>query len=185
MKKLIPIIESVDENAVRGDAETIYRDCIMLVVKHPGEEKYLYISNKKFGWNFLVQGGIEEGENMLVSAIRELVEETGFTDIKSVKKLDFIMDNVYYAAHKKQNRYAVVYTFYIELNSLTQKEHEDVGKIKFDTYKNLKDIFGAAFVHHYYLLGIATGNQKEEVSVDKTRLGENKLVNHMVKYREE
>lgn len=184
MKNLkVPIIESIDENKLVPEAKTIYRDCIMLVIKHPTLNKYLYLHNKKFGWNVLVQGGIEPGENPFIAAIREMTEETGYTDIKSITKLDFEMDNVYYAAHKNQNRYAIIKTFYIELNSLKQTDHETAAEVKFATYQQLERIFGAPFVHHYYLLGIATGNQKNVPSKSQSKLGTLKLVNQKVTYR--
>lgn len=182
-KQIVPIIESIDGNKLVPSAKTVYRDCIMLVIKHPSEDKYLYLHNKKFAWNVLVQGGIEEGENPFISAIREMTEETGLYDIKSIIKLDFEMDNVYYAAHKAQNRYAIIKTFYIELNSLKQLDHEDESDILFDTYENLYDIFGAPFRHHYYLLGIATGNQQNIDNGNQSKLGTLNLVNHKVTYR--
>lgn len=180
---IVPIIESIDNNKLVPSAKTVYRNCIMLVIKHPTENKFLYLHNKKFGWNVLVQGGIEEGENSFVSAIREMTEETGYCDIKSITKLDFEMDNVYYAAHKNQNSYAIIETFYIELNSLKQIEHENESEILFDTYENLYDIFGAPFRHHYYLLGIATGKQQNVASKDQSKLGTLDLINHKVTYR--
>ena len=182
--KLVPIIESIDENAVVETAQTVYRDCIMLVVKHPTEEKFLYLHNKKFGWNVLVQGGIEDGENEFVAAARELTEETGYRDVKLIKKLDFVMDNVYYAAHKKQNRYAIIKTFYIELNSLEQNEHEEESDILFENYEKLYDIFGAPFRHHYYLLGTAIGKQEVISGENESKLGNLDLVNHIVRYRD-
>ncbi len=181
--ELVPIIESIDDNKLVATAKTVYRDCIMLVIKHAIENKFLYLHNKKFGWNVLVQGGIEEGENAFISAIREMTEETGYYDIKSITKLDFEMDNVYYAAHKNQNRYAIIKTFYIELNSLKQIEHEDESETLFDTYENLYDIFDAPFRHHYYLLGIATGKQQNIDSKNQSKLGNLDLVNHKVTYR--
>lgn len=183
---MIPIIESIDENKVVKDAETIYRDCIMLVVKHPTENKYLYLHNKKFGWNVLIQGGIEKDENPMISALRELIEETGFYDIKKIEKLPFEMDNVFYAAHKNQNRYARIKTYFIELASLKQKEHEDEAEVLFDTYENLYDLFGAPFRHHYYLLGVAIGAQNpNDLDVNNSgKLGALELVNQQVSYRE-
>ncbi len=180
---MIPVIESIDENKPILGVKTVYRDSIMLVVKHPHEDKYLYLHNKKFDWNILLQGGIDENENMLISAIRELIEETGYNDIKSVTKLDFEMDNVYYAAHKNENRYALIKTFYIELNSLYQLEYEDDAEVLFETYENLYDLFGAPFRHHYYLLGIATGKEVFTVNDDSSKLGNVTLINQQVKYR--
>lgn len=112
-----------------------------------------------------------------------MTEETGYYDMKSITKLDFEMDNVYYAAHKNQNRYAIIETFYIELNSLNQIEHENESDILFDTYENLFDIFDAPFRHHYYLLGIAIGKQQNVASKDQSKLGTLDLINHKVTYR--
>lgn len=183
MKNVVPIIESIDKNKVLPSAEIVYRNSIMLVIKHPFENKYLYLHNKKYGWNVLVQGGVEEKENIFISAIREMIEETGYYDIKSITKLDFEMDNVYYAAHKNQNRYAIIKTFFIQLNSLKQQEHENDAEILFDTYENLYNIFGAPFRHHYYLLGIATGNQENIENENPHKLGTLNLINHKVSYR--
>ena len=182
---LIPIIESIDENKLVPSAETIYRDCIMLVVKHPTENKYLYLHNKKFGWNILIQGGVEDNESPMLSAVRELVEETGYSDIKKVEKLPFEMDNVFYAAHKNQNRYAKIKTYFIELNSLAQNQHEDEAEVLFDTYENLYNLFGAPFRHHYYLLSVAIGKENAN-DLDENnphKLGSLELVNQKVLYR--
>jgi hypothetical protein len=182
----IPIIESIDENKLVADAKTVYRDCVMLVVKHPTENKYLYLRNKQFGWNILIQGGIEENENHMISAIRELVEETGYFDIKKIEKLPFEMDNVFYAAHKNVNRYARIKTYFIELASLAQQEHEEETEILFDTYENLYDLFGAPFRHHYYLLGVATGIQNTtDLDIGNPgKLGTLELANQRVSYRD-
>ncbi len=161
------------------------RDVIMIVVKHPTEDKYLYIHYKNFGWNVLVQGGIEDNENSFISAVRELEEETGFYDIASIEKLPLEMDNVFYAAHKKVNRLAKIKTFFIKLNSMAQKSHEDEFDVMFDTYENLYDIFGPSFRHHYFLLGIAVGKESmDNLDVnDENHLGNVEMVNHKISYR--
>lgn len=182
---IIPIIESIDENKIVKDADTVYRDCIMLVVKHPTEDKYLYLRNKKFGWNILIQGGIECNENPMISALRELTEETGYFDVKKIEKLPFEMDNVFYAAHKNVNRYAKIKTYFVELASLLQQGHEEEAEILFDTYENLYNLFGVPFRHHYYLLMVAIGleNPNDLDVASPTKLGSLELTNQQVSYR--
>ncbi len=182
---MIPIIESVNENKQVPGVKTIERDVVILVVKHPVEDKYLYLHYKKIGWNVLVQGGIDNGENPMIAAVRELVEETGFYDIKKIERLPLDMDNIFYAAHKNENRYARAKTYFIELASLKQNPHEDDFDIAFDTYENLFEIFGPAFTHHYFLLAVAIG--KESIDGlnpnDSKHLGQFELTNLRVSYR--
>ena len=179
---MVPIIESIDENKPLEGARVVYRNAVIIVVKHPFEDKYLYLHNKKFGWNILVQGGIEDDEDPAISAVRELEEETGYFDIKKIEKMPFEMDNVFYAAHKNENRYAIIKNYYIELASLKQKEHEDDAEVLFENYEKLYDIFGPQFRHHYFLIGLATG--KENLNdISEKKLGSVELVNHKVSYR--
>ncbi|MDR2933737.1 MAG: NUDIX domain-containing protein [Rickettsiales bacterium] len=184
---MIPIIEADNENRVMPGVETIERDTILAVVKHPTEDKYLYLKYKKLPWNVLIQGGIEGGENPMISALRECIEETGFYEIRSIQKLPLDFDNVFYAAHKNVNRYSRVKTYFIELASLAQKPHEDEFDILFDTYENMQDIFGPAFAHHYFLLGVAIGKQSiDDLDYNSsTYLGKLKLDGLKVSYRQE
>ena len=119
---IMPVNASLDDNRPREDKECSYRQNVVLVVKHPSLDKYLYIDYNKQAWKCFISGGIEEGETPKDAAIRELKEESGFTDIKNIRELPFKMANVFYAAHKGVNRYSTVTSFYIELNSDNQKQ---------------------------------------------------------------
>ncbi len=78
---------------IRPDKEMTERRVVNAVIKHPTEDKYLCVHNKKFNWINFVMGGIEGDETPIEAAIREVVEETGYTDIsRLIKKWNlFIM----------------------------------------------------------------------------------------------
>lgn len=111
-----------DESAVRPDKPMTERKVVVVVMKHPTEEKYCCMQNKKFGWIDFVMGGIEGEETSLEAAARELDEETGYTDYEFTGELPEVYYDNFYAAHKDVNRHIEVHTVYGKLNSLKQKE---------------------------------------------------------------
>jgi leucyl-tRNA synthetase len=68
-----------DENIIKFDAATV-------IIKHWEEELYYVVefSNKAQGF---VGGHVELGETTEQTAIREAIEESGYTDIKSIERL--------------------------------------------------------------------------------------------------
>ena len=86
------------------------------------------MKNKEFNWIDFVMGGIEEKETPREAAIREVKEETGYTDIEILKDLDFIYYDNFYAAHKKVNRHITCYTVIAKLNTLNQIERTEKEK---------------------------------------------------------
>lgn len=77
--------------------------------------------------NFII-GGIEDGESELEAAIREIKEETWYTNIKFIEKVPFEIQANFFAAHKDVNRKIHVNTLIFDLISnehveITEDEH--------------------------------------------------------------
>lgn len=119
-----PIYNGVGKDAIRQDKEfTKKRINIDAIIKHPDKDEYIVLDwIAPLNWTSFVIGGVEEGETLEQATKREMIEETGFYDVKSITSLLATNVNNAYVAHKDINRYAIHYPYIIELNSLEQKE---------------------------------------------------------------
>lgn len=94
------------KDAPRPDKPTVRRRTAFALVKHWSEDKYLCLDWEKFGWHSGIIGGIEEGEDAIEAAKREIVEETGYKHPIFKKIIGEAMHTNFFAAHKDVNRYA-------------------------------------------------------------------------------
>ena len=117
-----PLIEvTTGEFAWQPDKPVVPRSCMLAIVKHWAKDEYLCLSSEKHGWTTFVIGGIEQGEDAIKTAEREIAEETGFTNIKYVRTLGNPIYAKHFAPHKNVNRLAEVTGLYFELQSPTQQ----------------------------------------------------------------
>ncbi len=122
----LPIVQviaprHVDETSpFRPDKDTIPRNVVACVIKHPTEDKYL-IARPRGGdkWSPLM-GGIEDGESIEDTARREIIEETGYVNIASIERKGSVFAGEFFAPHKDLNRIAYNNVIYVELGSLEQ-----------------------------------------------------------------
>jgi leucyl-tRNA synthetase len=89
-------------------------------VYDPKTDTYLTLKWKKYPWTTFVVGGVEEGEDSRSAVLREIEEETGYTNLVFKKVLGGIVCSEYFAAHKDENRFARVQGYLFELGPNTE-----------------------------------------------------------------
>ncbi len=111
-------------DAIRPNLPVVERKAVFGIVKHWVEDKYYCLDWTKFNWKTFVIGGVENNETAEEAVIREVKEETGYLDIKSVKKEGFEVFSKFFATHKGVNRAAWQTAFIVELASDKHVEPE-------------------------------------------------------------
>ena len=155
-----PYFKGAGEESLNPNVETKFRTSVIAVIKNEEDDTYLCVDALKRNCKSFVLGGIEEGEIPEEAAVREVKEETGYTDITINRKSIFELHNQFYAAYKGVNRYAILYVIFGTLNS---KKKEKVSDDEFNKQKaiwikreNLKDFLNVnnnIFVNNYLLDG--------------------------------
>ncbi|MEI7513101.1 MAG: class I tRNA ligase family protein [bacterium] len=114
----------------RPEEPIIKRNVIRAVVKHWSEDKYLILNWKDHNWNTFISGGVENEEDLIESAKREVEEETGYFNLKFIKEIGSPFKVKFYAPHKNQNREDIQQGLYFELIDNEQKEVNEDEKTK-------------------------------------------------------
>ncbi len=104
---------------------TTPRQTVHAIIRDPKTKKYLNLKWKEHPWTTFVLGGVEEGEDVIEAAKREVKEETGYTDLKVVRVLGGPIKSEYYAAHKQENRMALASAVLFDLKSKKQVSVSD------------------------------------------------------------
>lgn len=114
---IAPYYCGIGKEALRADKITQKRHSVIAVIKHNTQNKYLCVDCKGRECKSFVLGGIEEGETPKQAALREVEEETGFTDVEITHHSPFILINHFFAEYKGVNRYSTLDILFGKLNS--------------------------------------------------------------------
>lgn len=149
----LPVCQVVAERVVdtssplRSDKELVPREVVCMAVKHPTEEKYLIARPASVNHWSVVMGGIEEGESVEEAARRELLEESGYTDIAGLSVAETVVAYEFFAEHKDENRIAYTHAVAIQLGSLDKQEvsaEEQAAQVlKWATLDEIRELGGS------------------------------------------
>jgi len=96
----LPVIAVVEPETGVAQENPEFRQSIVAIVRDPKTSKFLSINwGAKNGGNLFVGGGREENEDIVETAIREIIEETGYKNIELVSQTGKMHHN--YFAHSK------------------------------------------------------------------------------------
>lgn len=118
-------------NPPRPGKENTFRKVILGIVKNPRTGKYLVLRWKKQPWVTFITGGIEQGEDPVVAALREITEETGYKNVKLVRILGGPTKTEFFASHKDVNRLIHATSILFELEN---DERGEVASEEQDAY---------------------------------------------------
>jgi len=126
-----PLRIDIKNPPVPGKEEVIRRT-IHALVRDPKTDKYLCLKWKKHPWTGFIVGGVDDGEDIVAAARREVFEETGYQNLKLIKKMESVVRGEYFAAHKNENRVAFSSVVLFDLENDIK---EEISKEEFEKHE--------------------------------------------------
>lgn len=125
------LTQTAEPGAFKEGEPFVHTDAIIAMVKHWSEDKYIALKWKQVAWGTFLTGGIDEGMNAEDTVRKEILEETGYKNIKKLSKLGMVHSRFYHVP-KKLNKFTHAYVFEVELDtgeqdpvdSAEQEKHE-------------------------------------------------------------
>ena len=154
---VMPYFTGEGESSIKEDTITVRRHSVIAIIENKQNGRFLCEDIQNGKYRSFVQGGIEEGENIEQAAKREILEETGYKNVKIEYISNIPIINHFFAAYKGPNgtnRFAKLEIVYGVLNNLDKDEISDEEKskhtVKWVSKENLKDFININ--HNLYAL---------------------------------
>lgn len=117
----LPIVEVVEPVTGTPQVNPEHRKSIVALLEDPETGDLLSINWGKRGGNLFIGGGIDDGEDAIEAAKREIAEETGYIDVELVSQTGIIHHH-YFAHSKNVARQIEATGLHFKLKSHTQQD---------------------------------------------------------------
>ncbi len=142
-----------DVNPPIKGKENTSRKTVIAVVHNPIDDTYLCLKWSEQEWTTFITGGVEEGEDAVDSATREVLEETGYSDIEFVRTLGGPTEAFFHAAHKGVNRRTQSQIILFNLKSNNRIEVADDEKARHEAvWLKEEEVMSAKLRHSEFSL---------------------------------
>ena len=134
IKQVITPIRIDAKNPPVNGKKEVTRKTIHAIVQNSKTGKILCLKWKKHPWTGFIVGGVDDGEDLVDAARREVREETGYLNLKYIGTSGLVVRGEYFAAHKNENRIAYSSAVLFELEN---EEREMISKEELEKHEPL------------------------------------------------
>ena len=188
----IPIIQVLEEETGTPHENEFTKNSIVAIVHDPETNQYLTINWHENGGRLFIGGTIHEGEEPYDCAVREVAEETGYTDLELVRQT-FKIKHHYYAYNKDRYFQIECTGFLFELKShnkqnqnLDSNEVFDVEWVTLEqAQEEIKDALHLKTLEYAMNPGAMTGDGIHINSEFLNGLDKEEAINKMIAWLEE
>lgn len=156
----LPVKEVIEPIFGEAQGDEITKESIIGVVYNKKDDTFLVLDwgprskDDRWGGTLFIGGGIDPGEDLVETAKREIAEETGYSDLKFMKKTEVLAHSYFYSNVKNKNMYAPCTGVLFELGSNTKQDLQlDEGeqnkfKAKWVPRSEVENVINVG-IHHY------------------------------------
>ena len=150
IKKVVePFVYYADgDSAVREWSPFVERENVCIILRDPKTDSYLCTDWKDHNMHGLITWWIDEGEDIVEAAKRELYEESGYKNVKYIKDPDFAIHTFFWHRVKKSNRHArfsyLMFELVTDERDEIAPEEAAVHHLVWKTKKELETFFTVA-----------------------------------------